>query len=72
MPSTNCTCAKLYYRNNRDGTRDFKVKGSLSCRRCQGYGKVLPCTGCDGCGLVLGKVCPGCYGNGVVPDRMNR
>lgn len=60
-----CKCARQMYRNNHDGTRDYKIVGKASCTKCQGYGHITKCTACDGCGLIKGDRCPFCCGQGV-------
>lgn len=65
----NCSCARQMYRDNEDGTRDHKIAGKSSCQKCQGYGRILTCGGCTGCGLLNGQRCPTCFGQGVIPDR---
>lgn len=62
-----CTCADLRFRNNGDGSRDFKVIGKTKCQICRGRGKVTQCGKCEGAGLVLGNRCPDCNGSGRRP-----
>ena len=61
-----CRCYQLMYRNNRDGTRDYKVKGKSSCSLCQGYGYTVTCDACDGAGIKNNARCPKCCGNGKI------
>jgi hypothetical protein len=57
------------YRNNHDGTRDYKFVGKTGCPKCRGYGRIEKCPNCDGCGLILGKRCGLCFGTGVVAHK---
>lgn len=61
-----CVCAQTAYRNNLDGSRDFKVVGKPSCQICRGSGWVEACEECEGCGIFNSKVCYGCGGCGKV------
>ncbi len=64
-----CACARLMVRNNPDGTKDHRYGGKSSCTVCHGYAHVQTCATCDGCGMLAGKRCELCGGNGVVPER---
>jgi DnaJ-class molecular chaperone len=59
-----CVCASLGYRNNNDGSRDYKVIGRGSCRVCRGSGWVRKCEDCEGTGIFNSKPCYYCGGNG--------
>lgn len=66
-----CTCARLMYRNNTDGTTDRKIRGNSSCAICKGYGRVDKCALCQGCGMLPGSIkCSACNGCGKVPIRV--
>jgi hypothetical protein len=65
--SMRCECSEVQYRNNRDGSRDYRIQGKTSCMKCRGTGLVNNCSVCDGCGMIPGsKVCPTCAGHGVI------
>lgn len=61
-----CVCAQTGYRNNLDGTRDYKVVGKSSCLVCRGSGWVKVCVDCEGAGMFNNKPCYTCHGNGKV------
>ena len=61
-----CECAVLMSRHNLYGKPDYKVRGKSSCRKCQGQGHIRTCETCKGDGLVLGALCPTCFGAGVL------
>ena len=65
-PSFKCACARIAYRNNNDGTRDYKTIGKSSCRICRGSGWVAVCSECENAGMVNGKICVKCGGSGRV------
>lgn len=65
-----CDCAKFLYRNNPDGSREYKLKGESNCLKCRGTGSHRGCETCGGCGMVPGsQVCSSCHGSGRVPIR---
>jgi hypothetical protein len=68
-PSQLCECASLMYRNNDDGSRDYKVQGKPTCRRCLARGWCAICPACSGAGMAEGgrAVCMKCGGSGYVP-----
>ena len=61
-----CTCNFVAYRNNFDGTRDYKLVGKPSCRVCRGSGWVETCPECDGTGMLNSLPCEKCGGHGKV------
>jgi RecJ-like exonuclease len=61
-----CACAQMAYRNNTDGTRDYKVVGKTSCKVCRGSGWVAVCSKCENAGIVCGEICSTCCGRGRV------
>jgi len=71
-----CVCAQTAYRNNLDGTRDYKVVGKSKCQICRGSGWVAKCNQCDGSGIFKLNMadlpvpysdrCQKCDGNGKV------
>jgi hypothetical protein len=70
MASGACKCAVVTYRNNNDGSRDYKLRGKPSCGKCKGAGRAKTCDLCGGCGMLPGsKVCGFCLDSGSVPDR---
>lgn len=65
-----CECADVRYRNNFDGTRDYKLQGKFGCRRCGGAGARRACGPCNGTGMLPGStVCTQCGGSGSVGAR---
>jgi DnaJ-class molecular chaperone len=62
--TTQCVCSQLHYRNNHDGSRDYKLKGKSRCRFCHGSGYVAVCEECDGAGVVNNAKCYPCNGSG--------
>lgn len=65
-----CDCATVMYRNNWDGTQDFKLQGSLHCKKCRGHGRCVCCPDCSGAGIATNsKVCDRCFGSGFVPGK---
>jgi hypothetical protein len=67
VASMRCECSQIVYRNNHDGSRDYRIQGKNGCMKCRGTGMVDNCSVCDGCGMIPGsRVCPGCSGYGVV------
>ncbi|HEY1767779.1 MAG TPA: hypothetical protein VGG26_08990 [Terracidiphilus sp.] len=65
-----CACAKLLYRNNLDGTRDYKLKGDPGCDKCRGRGLHTGCGDCCGAGMLPGsRICETCRGTGKVSVR---
>ncbi len=61
-----CKCAGIAYRNNNDGSRDYKVKGDPKCGICHGSGYFDTCNECDGAGIFNSKLCYRCGGKGKV------
>jgi DnaJ-class molecular chaperone len=61
-----CVCAQLAYRNNFDGSRDYKVIGKPRCPICRGSGWVRVCRICIGAGIHNSQRCVQCDGNGKV------
>ena len=61
-----CVCSATAYRNNLDGSRDFKTIGNPHCKICRGSGWVKTCARCEGAGVFKSKVCYTCDGNGKV------
>ena len=61
-----CTCAQTAYRNNLDGSRDYKTVGKSSCKVCRGSGWVKVCEQCNGAGVFNSERCLPCDGNGKV------
>lgn len=63
-----CDCADVVYRNNYDGSRDYKLKGNPNCPKCRGVGAHQKCSSCQGCGMMPGsRICSACHGSGRVP-----
>jgi DnaJ-class molecular chaperone len=61
-----CKCAGVGYRNNHDGSRDYKVVGDKKCGICRGSGYCEVCEECEGAGLFNSKPCYQCGGMGSV------
>lgn len=63
-----CRCTLVSYRNNNDGTRDWQLLPTLTCKKCRGCGRAKTCPTCEGAGMVPGsQLCNACYGCGKVP-----
>jgi RecJ-like exonuclease len=60
-----CSCARNYYRNNRDGSQQTTVRGSSRCPKCQGSGFIDTCAACDGAAVVHNAKCRDCWGCGA-------
>jgi hypothetical protein len=59
-----CSCARQAYRNNLNGSRDYKIVGLSSCRICRGSGWVKTCEQCSGAGIFKNDRCEKCNGYG--------
>ena len=65
-----CECADVRYRNNYDGSRDYKLQGKFGCRKCGGAGARRVCGPCDGTGMLRNStVCTQCGGSGSTGAR---
>jgi hypothetical protein len=61
-----CDCYRIEYRNGRDGSRDYRQGGKVTCAKCKGAGLLMPCPDCQGAGMRDSKICTGCGGCGSI------
>lgn len=66
MTKERCKCARVVYRNNLDGSRDYMIQGEARCPICYGSGFCGECSVCAGAGIFNSLACIGCRGFGKV------